>query len=233
MYAILDDGSERMILLSPAATKLGILGPVESLDLWTIRQDVQTVTGVLVSFQISSGTQPQKVFGISGAFTAKRLGLADHSYPLSILEKYQHLKSLPLQSFGGVRPLLLIGADNTHLITPISPVRLGPSGGPAATQMRLRWTLQGPVRLLKDQLSPQNCFFVSLTPAELELKRDIKRLWQIDVLPYRCEKQVTRSKEDREAISLLEAKTTRVEVNGILHYATPLLCRRISHSSVL
>ncbi|XP_067280639.1 uncharacterized protein [Pseudorasbora parva] len=225
-YAVLDDGSERTILLSPAASKLGIHGPVESLALRTIRQDVQTVSGAVVSFQISPVTQPQKIFRISAAFTAERLGLADHSYPLSVLEKYQHLKNLPLQSFEGVRPLLLIGSDNTNLITPISPVRLSPSGGPAAIQTRLGWTLQGPVRLLKEQLSPQQCFFLSLTPAELELKRDVERLWQIDAFPYRYEKQATRSREDQEAISLLEAKTTRVEVDGILRYATPLLRRK-------
>lgn len=196
-YAVLDDGSERTILLSPAATKLGIHGPMESLALRTIRQDVQTVNGAVVSFQISPVTQPQKLFRISAAFTAKCLGLADHSYPLSVLEKYQHLKNLPLQSFDGVRPLLLIGADNTHLITPISPVRLGPSDGPAAVQTRLGWTLQGPARFLKDQLSPQQCFFLSLTPAELELKKDVERLWQIDVLPYRCEKQATDPKRTK------------------------------------
>ncbi len=191
-YAVLDNGSERTIPLSPAVTKLGVYVLEESLArLRTILQDVQTV-----SFQISPVTQPQKLYRISSAFTAERLGLADHSYPLSILEKYQHLKNLPLQSFEGVRPLLLIGADNTHLITPISPVCLGPSGGPAAIQTRLGWTLQGPVRLLKDQLSTQQCLFLSLTPSKLQLKRDIERLWQIDVLPYRCEKQATRSKED-------------------------------------
>ncbi|XDV15015.1 hypothetical protein PO909_015169 [Leuciscus waleckii] len=68
----------------------------------------------------------------------------DHSYYLSILEKYQHLKNITLQSFEGICPLLLIVADINHLITPISPVRLGPSGGLAAFQTRLRWTLQGP-----------------------------------------------------------------------------------------
>lgn len=48
----------------------------------------------------------------------------------------------------------------------------------------------------------------------------------MDVLPYHCEKQATRSKEDKEAISLLEAKTTQVEENGILRYTTPLLRRK-------
>lgn len=82
-------------------------------------------------------TRPQKIFRISAVFTAERLGLADHSYYLSILEKYQHLKNITLQSFEGICPLLLIGADINHLITPISPVWLGPSGGLAAFQTKL------------------------------------------------------------------------------------------------
>ncbi len=121
---------------------------------------------------------------IAAAFTAKRLGLANHSYSLSVLKKYKHLKDLPLQAFEKVYPLLLIGADNTHLITPLEPVRLGPPGGPAAVKTKLGWTLQGPVRLLETQLMPQQCLFLSLTPTELELKRDVEKLWQLDVLPF-------------------------------------------------
>lgn len=164
----------------------------------------------------------------NAAFTAKHLGLADHSYPVILLEKYRHLKDLPLQAFERVSPSLLIGADNTHLITPIAPVRIGPLGGPAAIKTRLGWTLQGPAKILETQLQPQQCLFLSLTPTELELKGDIKRLWQLDILPFRCEKQVTRSREDQEAINLLESRTTRVEVNGIFRYATPLLRRKNS-----
>lgn len=142
----------------------------------------------------------QKVLQIKAIFTAERLGLADHSYPATLLSKYKHLKDLPLQPFEQVPPLLLIGADHTHLITPIAPVRLGPPDGPAAIKTRL-----GPVRLLQTQLRPKEYLHLSLSPAELELKRDVERLWQLDVLPYCCEKQVTRSREDQEAISLLEA----------------------------
>ncbi|KAG1926140.1 guanine nucleotide-binding protein G(I)/G(S)/G(O) subunit gamma-2 [Pimephales promelas] len=229
-YAVMDDGSERTILLPDAAHELGIQGQAENIALRTIRQDVQTISGTTVTFHISPATQPQKIFKINAAFTAKRLGLADYSYPVSLLEKYKHLKGLPLQAFERVSPLLLIGADNTHLITPIAPVRIGPPGGPAAIKTRLGWTLQGPAKILETKLQPQQCLFLSLTPAELELKRDVERLWQLDVLPFRCEKQVTRSREDQQAIDLLETKTSRVEVNGILRYATPLLRRKDSPS---
>lgn len=50
-------------------------------------------------------------------------------------------------------------------------------------------------------------------------------LWQVDILPFISEKSVVRSKQDQQALSLLQASTVRVEVDGIQCYATPLLRR--------
>ncbi|CAM4734302.1 unnamed protein product [Leuciscus chuanchicus] len=59
-----------------------------------------------------------------------------------------------------------------------------------------------------------------------QLLQHVERLWQIDILPYRNEKVVTHSRCDQEAITLLETKTARVNVNGVFRYATPLLRKR-------
>ncbi len=48
----------------------------------------------------------------------------------------------------------------------------------------------------------------------------------MDILPFKSEKQVTRSREDQEALQLLESKTIRVEHNNVHHYATSLLRKR-------
>lgn len=45
----------------------------------------------------------------------------------------------------------------------------------------------------------------------------------MDILLFLSEKVVTRSKQDQEAIGLLEANTVRVEIDRIYRYATPLL----------
>lgn len=82
---------------------------------------------------MASASQPGKAFQIHKAFTAKEPGLACHTYPVKALqEKYHHLKDLPLPSIEEAQPLLLIGSDYPHLITPVEPVRLVPPGGPAA-----------------------------------------------------------------------------------------------------
>ncbi|XP_067283159.1 uncharacterized protein [Pseudorasbora parva] len=223
-FAILDDGSERTILLQAAAQKLKLQGEPEDLALRTVRQDMRIIHGTSVSFTISPACQPQRVFKIHRAFTADQLGLAEHTCPAATLQnKYRHLRGLPIPSFDSVRPLLLIGSDYPHLVTPIEPVRLGPPGGPAAVKTRLGWTVQGPAKLVQHPLLTLQCLNISIRSPSSELFRHIEKLWQLDVLPYRSEKLATRSKQDQEAIDLLEAKTTRIDIKGTQRYATPLL----------
>ncbi len=132
-------------------------------------------------------------------------------------------KHLPIQSFEKILPLLLIGADQPHLITPIEPVNLGPPGGPAASKTRLGWTLQGPAKLLLNHLYPQQVLLTSLSSKQTELMGNVAKLWELDILPYRNKKPVTRSREDQVALEILNKGTVRVDVNGIQRYATPLL----------
>ena len=55
-YAILDDGSERTILLHSAAQELGLHGRSEDLAHRTIRQDIRAVPGRSVSFSVASAS---------------------------------------------------------------------------------------------------------------------------------------------------------------------------------
>ncbi|KAM4534522.1 uncharacterized protein V3H82_024434 [Fundulus diaphanus] len=226
-YAILDDGSERTMLLPPAAHKLGLQGTPETLHLRTIRQDIQILKGASVSFHISPSFSSRSRFTVNGAFTADRLVLAEQSYPIDRLQKqFRYLSDLPLHAFKNAQPLILIGTDNPHLITPIEPVRLGPPGAPAAVRTRLGWALQGPMRSEGSGLQHTQCLFTSAYHANTELLKNVEKLWQTDVLPYQNEKTVARSKLDQEAVDLLEKRTERVCVDGILRYATPLLRKK-------
>ncbi|KAL2093214.1 hypothetical protein ACEWY4_010526 [Coilia grayii] len=239
-YAILDDGSERTMLLQAAAKELNLHGESEQLTLRTVRQDVRVLQGMSVSFTISPAGQPRRTFQIQRAFTADQLGLAEHSQPVKMLQRrYKHLKGLPLHPMDGVQPTVLIGSDYPHLITPVEPVRLGPPGGPAAVKTRLGWTIQGPTSVIRQHLQPQQCLHIGIQSPADQLRHHVEKLWQMDVLPYRNERMVTRSKQDQEAVDLLEARTVRVDVNGVQRYATPLLrvkdmpCLHTSKEAVL
>ncbi len=118
-FALLDDGSERTILLPAAVEALGIQGVPEELLLRTVRGDVQDIRGHSIAFQISPIYRMQISYQISHAFTADCLNLSHQSYPVEqFWQKYRHLRSLPIRSFTDVQPWLLIGSDQPQLITP-------------------------------------------------------------------------------------------------------------------
>ncbi|XP_073722599.1 uncharacterized protein [Misgurnus anguillicaudatus] len=226
-YALLDDGSERTILLSTAVKALGIQGVPEDLPLRTVRDDIQVLHGSSVSFQISPFCKPQKSYKINHAFTADRLNLSRQSYPIEQLQqKYRHLRGLPVRTLTDVQPLLLIGSDQPHLITPTEPVRWGGPGAPAAVHTRLGWTLQGPIPSMGRPHATRQCLFTSIAPTQDELLQNVQRLWQLDVVPQWEGKAVTRSKEAQRAIELLDLKTLTQEIDGIKRLATPLLRRK-------
>lgn len=215
-YAILDDGSERTMLLPGAAEHLGLEGEPEKLKPRTVRQQTETLEGRNVNLEISSASSPEKKFSIDSVFTSDMF--VEQSYPVDRLKQhYPHLQGLPLTPFSKVQPHVLIGSDNPFLITSIEKVRYGLKGAPAAVRTRLGWTLQGPTSLGELSNSTQ-CLFTSQENPYTELKRHVEKLWQVDTLPFRNEKLITRSKQDKEAMELLEAKTIQINVDE--HYRT-------------
>ncbi len=137
-HAILDDGSERTIVLSPVVQQLKLTCTPELLHLQTVRQSHTELEGSSVSFEVSAVTKPMQRFTIPNAFTATGLSLAEHNYPMDALQgAYRHLRDLPLPPVDRVKPLLLIGSDMPHLLMPIQPVCRGPDGGPIAIRTQL------------------------------------------------------------------------------------------------
>lgn len=174
-YAILDDGSERTILLPSAAEYLGLDGAAEKLVLRNVRQETETMQGRSVTLKIAAASDPERTYTIEGAFTSDRLSLVEQTYPISRLkQRYRHLHDVPLDAFSNVQPQILIRTDNPHLITPVEPVHLpfGTKRAPAAVNTRLGWALQGPTSLPGSHNTSQ-CLFTSTTSPFTELKRDV------------------------------------------------------------
>lgn len=226
-YAVLDDGSEHAVILTAAVKHLGLRGEEESLKLKTIRQDVLHLQGMAVSFELSANTQTCANHSIRQAFTASELQLAEQSIPGDkLMKKYNHLKGIPLHTFNKVQPMLLIGSDHPHLITPIHPVRAGPMGAPVAVCTQLGRAVQGPTNFLQNPSSESSVLHLSIDAHCSDLHKDVQRLWQLDILPYRSEKEVMRSKQDQSAFTMLGERTTSETVNDITRYSTPLLRKK-------
>ncbi|XP_052456318.1 uncharacterized protein LOC128016040 [Carassius gibelio] len=223
-HAVLDDGSEKTIILPAAAKHLHLEGPEEVLALRTIRHDLVHLRGTTVSFEVSALSHLNVKHQIHKAFTAADLNLAEQSCPVDTLKRrYGHLRDIPLQSFTKVQPLLLIGSDYPQLITPNCPIRMGPLGSPIAVHTQLGWTVQGPTTFFQQPSNISSCLHTTFLSPTQELRQHVERLWQLDILPSRNEKEVVRSKQDKAALAMLEQKTVQVTVDGVNRYATPLL----------
>lgn len=159
----------------------------ELLNLKTIRNNVVKVRGMAVSFEVSVSvsTQPQAYHYICQTFNATQIHLAEQSCPANtLIRKYTDLK---------VQPRLLIGSDHPHVITPIQPVRFGPTGSDSSCLhdfTHLRHLILTRTSMLKDW--GRWCIALSQ--------------WQ----------EVTRSKHDQAALSILDEKTIRVKIDGVL-----------------
>lgn len=104
-FTILDYRSERTILLHAAAQQLGLKGQSAHIILCTVQQELKVLNGAGVSLIISPATEPERLYHIWGAFTAKQLGLAKHTlHASSLRRKFCHLKGLPLQHIIEAQP---------------------------------------------------------------------------------------------------------------------------------
>lgn len=169
-HAVLDDGSERTVMLQTVVQQLNLSGTPEVLPLQTIHQSHTELAGSSLSLEISPISQRMKKFAIHNTFTVTGLCLAEHNYPVAALQKaYRHLKDLPLPPMNRVKPLLFIGSDMPHLLTPIQPICKGPAGGPIAVHTQLGWSLQGPMSPLQPSRESQQCLHIRTAPPHDEL----------------------------------------------------------------
>ena len=135
-------------------------------------------------------------------------------------ETYRHLRGVELEEIGA-QPLILIGADYAALQEHLER-RVGDPDATWAVRTLLGWSLYAEREIDYTDTTTQ-CMMTLESDFNSALLHDVQRLWLLDVIPYQSEKQVTRSKDDKKALDMLDKRTIRVEVNGVHRYATPLL----------
>lgn len=152
---------------------------------------------------------PEKRYTIEGVFTWDRLSLVGRLTQSTISSNaFSTYMTCPLVTFYNVQPQILIGTDNHHLTTPVESVHLGSKRSPLAMNTRLGWALHAPA-FLHGPKDISQCLFTSAISPYIELKCDVNKLWQVDIIPYRNEKLTSRSKQDKEVMELLEKSITK------------------------
>lgn len=93
---------------------------------------------------------------------------------------------------------------------------------------QIGWVLQGPPEFLLYQPCPLGCLFISIITSSSELMDNVAKLWQMDVLPYRSEKLLTLSAQDKDVVRMLEEEIVQVGVNELHRYPTHFFGEKIS-----
>lgn len=88
------------------------------------------------------------------------IGLNVPCFTKALQRQYAHLRDIPLHSFKNGQPLLLIGSDNSHLITAVKTVHVDTQVGPAAVHTKLGRALQGPEGLQNRATYTHRSYFI-------------------------------------------------------------------------
>ena len=141
-YALLDDASTTTLVDGAIAAELGIAGTPDPLTLsWTDAFTQTDSSSQRIQLKIKGRNVTGPFFNVN-ARAVKSLRLPTQSVSESLLSKCPHLREVDVPVFGDVKPMILIGQDNCHLIVARS-VREDPPNMPVASQTKLGWTLDG------------------------------------------------------------------------------------------
>ncbi|KXJ69602.1 hypothetical protein RP20_CCG026464 [Aedes albopictus] len=203
-FAFLDEGSSSTLLEAEIAEQLGMDGPSSSLWLsWTGNICREEKGSKCISLTISGGNS-EKSYTIDNVLTVDELHLPQQSFDYeSLVEQYPHLVGLPLQSYSGITPRMIIGLEHVRLLTALK-MREG-NGGPVVVKTRLGWCAFGKEsdgRHLTEQLNLH--FHEAMSNQALH---DIMKGY------FAVEESAVSSKpeaeDDRRAVHILEQTTIR------------------------
>ncbi|XP_055591417.1 uncharacterized protein LOC129743407 [Uranotaenia lowii] len=205
VLAFLDDGSSLSLLEANVASKIGIQGIHQPLEMtWTSNVTRSETASQNVRIQISPRGSNTKI-QMWNVHTVNRLNLPSQSMNTSIMRsKFKHLKGLPVDSYAAEEPKLLIGLDHADLLYPIES-RKGLPGEPIAVRSALGWSVFGPVG---DELPVAEYCNVHRCACE-NLDERLRQFYAIEEAGIDIGNQPEKD-ADRRAREILEATTTRI-----------------------
>ena len=151
-YALLDSGSTNTFCTNELIEELGIQGTNEQLVLTTLEKRNSVVDTRCVSLVISD-KEDEHCIELPRVYSRQHLPFDEDCIAKpEDTTAWPHLSNLEVPIVDRSRVLLLIGQDVPDALVPIDVMK-GPSGSPYATRTSLGWALNGPVRMMREQLS--------------------------------------------------------------------------------
>ncbi|XP_058827942.1 uncharacterized protein LOC131687869 [Topomyia yanbarensis] len=210
-YAFLDDGSALTLLDEELADELELEGEIKPLCLhWTSGTQRHETNSRIVELQIAGIHSGAKSYTINGARTVNELMLPFQTMDIKELSQVNpYLQGLPIASYQGVRPRILIGLKDLHL-SMILNCREGKPSQPIAVKTRLGWTVCGGGSTDLASSPVHSVYHISncdLDKTDEDLHKAMKDYFSLDSLGITKPHKVLLSVEDQTALSLQQSLT--------------------------
>ncbi|XP_065091420.1 uncharacterized protein LOC135712358 [Ochlerotatus camptorhynchus] len=207
ILAFLDDGSSFTLMEQEVADQLGIDGVIEPLCLqWTNNVTRTESESKVVQLGISS-ISGDKRYMLERVRTVESLGLPPQSLHFEQMEqKFPYLRGLPVNSYSGAVPRILIGLDNTDLMVTLKK-RIGKPLEPVATKTKLGWTVYGNVEGLDDP-PEHRLLHVCSGSTDRELHDLVEEFFTVESTGVKVA-PIVEADDDRRAREIMEKTTIR------------------------
>ncbi|XP_065074719.1 uncharacterized protein LOC135698602 [Ochlerotatus camptorhynchus] len=208
IMAFLDEGSSFSLVESSITNQLKATGKPQPLRVtWTAGMTRLERESMLLNLTISAvGSKEQ--FPMEKVHTVKELKLPAQSLNYQeLVQRYSHLRNLPVAEYPNDSPKILVGLKHLHLFAPIES-RIGQAGEPIAVRSSLGWTVYGPQEggsLRTAYVGHHSCAGVS----NQELHDLLKSHYVLEEAGVSVE-VLPESAEDQRAREILERTTKRV-----------------------
>ncbi|XP_055633463.1 uncharacterized protein LOC129773833 [Toxorhynchites rutilus septentrionalis] len=205
-FAFLDDGSSLTLVEEELTNKIGIDGIPAPLCLtWTGNVSRIEAESKQLQLEVSSANGG-KHHQLKNVRTVKKLALPGQTLRINeFVDRYKHLRGLPLSGYENAVPQLLIGVNNLRFTLPLK-VKEGDSNEPVAMKTRLGWCVYGGI---DTSLTNAVNFHACDCDSDRALHELVKDYFTLEDVGSRPKNELL-SADDRRAQHILEKTTTRV-----------------------
>ena len=211
-YALLDSGSSVSLCQDKLLQMLKARGRTEKMSLTTLERRNHEATARVVSLKVSS-LYGNEELAIPQVFARPSLHLSSGNLVMEAeVQRWPHLKDLPLHHAEMDDVTLLIGQDCPEALMPLTTIP-GGKGEPYAVMTRLGWSVSGPVSHNTVKVPPTSHY---ISNGDL-LQEKVERFWKIESSGI-YEREKGMSIEDRRVLELWDKNVNFSDG----HYSMPI-----------
>jgi len=215
-YCLLDPGAEDSFIEWDIASRVGLTGPKKPIQL--VGPGISKPVYEKNSREVNCGLRPvseNQVLKFNTVSTVKHLNLPKQTVDVSKLcEDWPYLQDIPMKSYYNVKPTILIGQDNCHLLT-YDEKAGGKRGGPIAIKTALGWTIHG--RTTAGGASAEDRYVCHVRKEDDVLHQIVKQSFQTEDFGVKLNTERRRSAEDSRAQDLMKKFSRQVTADDGLN----------------